>query len=338
MRFHAVAIVTLAILCPGAASAAKLDADAINAAIFTSAAVKPFDPSLVKAEILLDRAGYSPGEIDGHPGDNFTKALAAYQGDHGLPGSGVLDPATWDGLAASSGPPVIVDYEISRSDVKGPFTRHMPAKMEAMARLRRLGYRNPVEALAERFHMSPDLLRALNPHERFRRAGHPIAVAAVPPPPAFKAPMPGQNRVTRIEVDKDRLTVRAFDAAGKLVGFFPASIGSEDKPAPSGTLQVEDVNFRPNYTYNPKYKFKGVKARRPFTIAPGPNNPVGIVWIALNGEGYGIHGAPEPGKISKRYSHGCVRLTNWDALTLASMVAKGVTVDFIGTGPTAATP
>jgi lipoprotein-anchoring transpeptidase ErfK/SrfK len=139
-----------------------------------------------------------------------------------------------------------------------------------------------------------------------------------------------------VEVDKDRLTLRIFDAGGKLLHFFPASVGSEDKPAPSGTLHVEAVHLRPNYTYNPKYKFKGVRATKPFTIAPGPNNPVGLVWIDLDREGFGIHGTPDPGRISKRYSHGCVRLTNWDAQILATMVEKGVPVNFVGEGPAAA--
>ena len=348
MRRRVVAIVTLATLLSGAAHAARFDADAVSGASFRPALAQHVDPSrpqagkrpdpaLVKVQILLDRAGYSPGEIDGHFGDNFSKALAAYQADHKMDASGVLDRATWDSLAASSSLPVVRDYEIAPSDVEGPFTRRIPSKMEAMAHLHHLGYHNSIEELSEKFHMSPGLLQAFNPRERFKQAGHHIAVAGVPQlPPKLKPLVPGENNVTRVEVDKDRLTVRAFDATGKLVGFYPATVGSEDKPAPSGTLLIEAVNFRPNYTYNPKYKFKGVKARRPFTIAPGPNNPVGLVWIALNGEGYGIHGTPDPGKISKRYSHGCVRLTNWDALSLASMVAKGVTVDFIGTGPQAA--
>ena len=111
---------------------------------------------------------------------------------------------------------------------------------------------------------------------------------------------------------------------------YPATIGSEEKPAPSGTLKVERIARNPDYTYNPKYAFKGVKADKPFTIKPGPNNPVGTVWIALSKEGYGIHGTPDPAKVGKTSSHGCVRLTNWDAEELAGTIEKGARVDFEG--------
>src|SRR3712207_8258259 len=113
---------------------------------------------------------------------------------------------------------------------------------------------------------------------------------------------------------------------GKLVAFYPASIGSEEKPAPSGSRKVERVAQNPTYTYNPKYQFKGVKSDKPFTIKAGPNNPVGAVWIDLSIESYGIHGTPEPEKVGKTYSHGCVRLTNWDVRQLAAMVEKGTPV------------
>jgi lipoprotein-anchoring transpeptidase ErfK/SrfK len=114
-------------------------------------------------------------------------------------------------------------------------------------------------------------------------------------------------------------------------------VGSEEKPSPVGTFKIISIDRNPNYRYNPNYKFKGVKTKRPFVIGPGPNNPVGIVWIGLSADGYGIHGTPDPSRVSKSESHGCVRLTNWDALALASMVKKGVPVQFDGstgsTGP-----
>ncbi|WP_413990644.1 L,D-transpeptidase family protein [Labrys okinawensis] len=345
MRLIAIFASLIPILLAGSALAAKLDTQSINAATFSAAdlAGKPRGPraSLVKAQILLDRAGYSPGEIDGRHGDNFAKALAAFQADHGLPSTGELDQASWDSLAGTGQEPVVTDYEVTRQDLRGPFTKRIPVKFEAMAHLRRLGYRNVQEELAEKFHISPELLSAMNPRERFKKPGDTIAVAAVVQPDLARvkanrrAPQPGD--ATRLEVDKDKLTLKAFDATGKLLHFFPASVGSEDKPAPSGTLEIERVNLRPDYTYNPKYAFKGVKAKHPFTIAPGPNNPVGLAWIDLSAEGYGIHGTPDPGRISKRYSHGCIRLTNWDALTLATLVRRGVQVTFVGDGPQPAT-
>ena len=129
-------------------------------------------------------------------------------------------------------------------------------------------------------------------------------------------------------MDKKALTVRALDADGKLISFYPASVGSADRPSPSGTWHVRSVVENPTYHYSPKLKFKGVKTQKPFDIAAGPLNPVGSTWIDL-GDSYGIHGTPAPERISKTESHGCVRLTNWDAQQLAKMVHKGTKVEFI---------
>jgi lipoprotein-anchoring transpeptidase ErfK/SrfK len=138
------------------------------------------------------------------------------------------------------------------------------------------------------------------------------------------------GKIARIEVNKTDQTLRAFGPDGKLVAFYPVTAGSSEKPAPSGRLKVTIVKKYPTYHYNPEYRFKGVHTRRPFTIQAGPNNPVGVVWIGLSGEGYGLHGAPEPSKIGKTESHGCIRLTNWDALELADAIGKGDPVEFIG--------
>ena len=136
--------------------------------------------------------------------------------------------------------------------------------------------------------------------------------------------------MSRIEVDKKQRELRAYARDNKLVAVYPASIGSAEKPAPSGTHKVTGVATNPTYTYNPDYKFKGVKMDKKFDIKPGPNNPVGTVWIALDAPSYGIHGTPEPEKVGKTSSHGCIRLTNWDAEALAKMVQKGTVVEFGG--------
>ena len=147
--------------------------------------------------------------------------------------------------------------------------------------------------------------------------------------PNSVASKPTKLTIGRIEVDKSRQTVKAFDPSGALVAFFPATIGSEEKPTPSGSFKVVSIDPRPTYRYNPDYKFKGVRSKRPFTINPGPNNPVGSYWIGLSAEGYGIHGTPEPSKVSKTESHGCVRLTNWDVGLLAGNIKKGTPVVFV---------
>jgi len=309
----------------GVHGAFALDIGAVNRAepsTKSTKAAKGFDPAMLRAQVLLDRARFSPGEIDGRDGVNVRQAIRMFEMAQGLAPDGKLGPEMWARLTASSSEPVLVEYRLTDGDVKGPFVTKIPARMEEMKNLKHLGYRGPLEALGEKFHMSEGLLKALNPGKAFDRSGDTIVVANVrSDPPDAKA--------SKIEIDKSRKILMAFDKDGRLLAAYPASIGSTEKPAPSGTLRVTSVTKDPTYRYNPKYKFRGIKSKRPFTIEPGPNNPVGSVWINLSGEGYGIHGTPEPSNISKTASHGCIRLTNWDALELAAMVEKRTPVAFL---------
>ena len=306
------------------AAGASLDAAAINNAEFRSKppAEDKIDPVVVKVQVLLDRAQFSPGEIDGKLGENAQKALRAFAEAKGLTSDKALTPEVWTMLAGTSKDPAIIEYTISKSDVKGPFLEKLPAKMEDMKGLKALGYTSPREAIAEKFHTSEGLLVALNPGKKFDQAGEIIFVTNV---------LNKQTKLTigRIEVDKSRQAVKAFDPSGALIAVFPATVGSEEKPSPSGNLKVISVDANPNYRYNPDYKFKGVKSKKAFTIKPGPNNPVGSYWIGLSSEGYGIHGTPNPSKVSKSESHGCVRLTNWDVGLLGSNIKKGTPVVFV---------
>ncbi|MDX8454622.1 L,D-transpeptidase [Mesorhizobium sp. VK9D] len=320
VRFFLVVAVALALAC-GGVKAAKLDLDAVNQAQFTGSQPKGVSPMLLKAQILLDRARFSPGLIDGRLSDNFAKAVAAFQAANGLPSDGKLTRETWDKLTTTFAGPVLTSYDVTAKDVRGPFTKRIPARMERMAHLKRLGYRNAREKLAERFHVSEQMLRMLNPKTGFRKADETLVV-----PDIGRGDLPAA--VVSIEVDKASRQVRVLDPSGKPVAVYPASIGSEEKPAPSGAAEVKRVVHNPTYHYNPKFAFKGVKTKRPFTIAKGPNNPVGSVWIDLSIESYGIHGTPDPGKIGTTFSHGCIRLTNWDAEDLAAMVKPGTKVDF----------
>jgi lipoprotein-anchoring transpeptidase ErfK/SrfK len=302
---------------------------------------------IVKMQVLLDRAGFSPGEIDGRLGENALKALRAFADAKGLSFDGRKpNSEIWDALTATSEDAIVTDYKITERDVKGPFLDKLPTKMEDMQGLKALDYTSPREGLAEKFHMSESLLEALNPGEKFDEAGQQISVLNIATREDKNVPVKEEKTVAskekknatkkeekagiRVEVDKTRQTVKVFDNSGDLIAFFPATVGSKEKPTPSGVLKVTSIDAHPSYHYNPDYNFKGVKTKQPFTINPGPNNPVGSYWIGLSAEGYGIHGTPEPSKVSKAESHGCVRLTNWDAGRLAKLVKKGTEVAFVG--------
>jgi lipoprotein-anchoring transpeptidase ErfK/SrfK len=307
------------------AFAAEMDAAAINAAEPSKKTLSNDKPTAagVRLQVLLDRAHFSPGEIDGRFGENAKKALRAYAEARQLPVSDTVTDDVWTALRADDRP-ATTTYAITDQDVAGPFLKKLPSKMEDMKTLAKLGFTSPREALAEKFHMSEQLLAALNPGRHFDRAGETIVVVDT-----SGAGEGAAAKADRIEVDKVRQTVKLFDKSNALIGFYPATVGSEEKPSPSGTLKVTEVSRNPFYRYNPAYHFKGVHSRKPFIIKPGPNNPVGTVWINLTAEGYGIHGTPSPAKISKAESHGCVRLTNWDAERVAARVSKGLPVAFI---------
>ncbi|TPK45285.1 hypothetical protein FJ492_08980 [Mesorhizobium sp. B2-5-4] len=287
-----------------------------------------FDPSLslgarqdvAALQVLLDRGGASPGVIDGRFGSNVDKALAAYNqiNDSSLKST---DAVGIQSALSQSGGDAFANYTITAEDAAGPYVASIPEDYSQKAQLDRMGYTSVTEALAERFHMDENYLKALNPDANFNRPGTIVKVAN------FGRLV--STPVARIVADKGKKEVFAYDASGKLVAAYPATIGSSDTPSPTGIHAVSRVALDPNYTYNPNINFKQGENNKILTIPPGPNGPVGSVWIALDKPTYGIHGTPEPSKIGKTESHGCVRLTNWDARELAKLVAPGVPVEFV---------
>jgi lipoprotein-anchoring transpeptidase ErfK/SrfK len=283
---------------------------AANAATTTSG-----DHAMLRAQVLLDRAHFSPGEIDGRGGSNTRRAIAAFQASRDLPSSGELDAATWKALNADAAP-VLVEHTIAAADVAGPF-RKLPADMMEKAKLDGLGYENAAEALGEKFHASPALLQRLNAGKDLAVAGTRIVVPNV----AGAAPLP---EIARVVVDRSDSVVRLVAADGKVVAQFPASTGSRHDPLPIGEWTIKGVARDPTFHYNPELFWDADPAHAKATLPPGPNNPVGVAWVDLSKEHYGIHGTPVPANVGKTDSHGCIRLSNWNVQTLAAAVKPGL--------------
>lgn len=312
------------LLVVGSATARELTPQIINGADFGALQVdrpvvgEPIpDPAIIRLQVILDRAGASPGVIDGLDGANLRKAIAGFEAMQGLTVDGKLDAEVLSRL--NDNDPVIGPYKVETDDLADLVTS-IPQDYALQAKMQHLGSASIEEKLSERFHMDIDLLRTLNSGSNFG-AGQTIAVAVVG--------SPRTGTVKQIEVRRDTGEVLAYADDGSIIAAYPATIGSEDNPSPKGRHKVNGVARNPKYEYNPKINFQQGKNKTKLTLPSGPNNPVGSVWIDLSEPTYGIHGTPEPSKIDKAGSHGCVRLTNWDVEELASMVKPGVEVDFV---------
>ena len=271
-------------------------------------------------QVLLARQHFSTGEIDGRPGHNTTAASAAYAETKGLSPEAREGPALLDALGKAT-TETIVDYTITSEDIAGPFTKRIPTDLMEQSKLEALNYTSALEALGERLHTSPVLLRTLNPKARFAD-GESIKVPNTLGIPVVTGP------AARIVVSKSEGALRAYDGGGTLIYFAPVTSGSEHDPLPIGTWKVTAIARNPPFYYNPDLFWDANPTHSKAKIAPGPNNPVGVVWIDISKEHYGIHGTPAPNRIGQTESHGCVRLTNWDADQVAKLVKAGTPVIF----------
>ncbi|HKT80598.1 MAG TPA: L,D-transpeptidase family protein [Vicinamibacterales bacterium] len=279
-------------------------------------------------QVALDRQGFSPGEIDGQLGPNARRALAAFQQAKGQQSTAELDCELMKSLQPPEGTSPLTTYEVTDADLAGPFEPDIPRDLTRQAALARLPYRSVMEAIAERFHASPALLSRLNEGKPLT-AGASIQVPNVQPfDPKTKPTVDPNSAVQRIEVSKDSSTLTAYGADGALAFFAPVSSGSEHDPLPIGQWKVTSVLWMPPFHYNPDLFWDARPDQTKATIKPGPNNPVGVVWIGLDAEHYGLHGTPEPSHVGHTESHGCVRMTNWDAARLAGLVKVGTPVVF----------
>ncbi|BAT58570.1 putative L,D-transpeptidase YkuD [Variibacter gotjawalensis] len=328
------------------ATAFALSADEINKAQFAPQPEKKAvrkdaepDPVIIKVQVILDRLRVSPGVIDGYDGENFRKALAELRRLKGLPEADGLDEAVWAAIRADEIQDIIAMYDVSKKDEAYKFAA-TPRDYGKLAKLKRISFRSPAEMIGERFHMDEKLVQLLNPKMKRLRGGDRLIVANVGlPDPESKTTQTRKKQkapegltapqAAKIVVSISLGRVSAIDEGGKLLASYPATVGSDDTPTPPGSYSVRRVVKNPTYSYDPDKNFKQGKNARKLTLPAGPNGPVGTVWIALSKPTFGIHGTPEPSKVSKTESHGCVRLTNWDAEHLASISKPGSSVEFV---------
>jgi lipoprotein-anchoring transpeptidase ErfK/SrfK len=314
-------IVVLHIACIPNAFAAytateNLTMEKVNNALLLETVDKNASPTaILRAQILLDRAHFSPGEIDARYGSNMRNAISAYQLAKKIERTGVIDIATWAALNVDD-VPVLSNYTITAAETAGPYVA-IPSSMQAKSKLKTLAYSSSAELLSEKFHMSPTLLQSLNNAGNLNRAGTVIIIPNVLSP----EPLPAAEKVV---VDRSDASVSLIDTSGNIIARFPATTGSKHDPLPTGNWSIQGIAKDPVFNYNPKLFWDAAPGSVKAKIAPGPNNPVGLVWIALSKAHYGIHGTPEPSTIAKTSSHGCIRLSNWNALTVAAAVSPGM--------------
>ncbi|MCU4312494.1 L,D-transpeptidase [Acinetobacter variabilis] len=304
-----------------AAAKASWTLDGLNNASWYEDIGKGQFPVYARAHVMLNNAHASPGAIDGTSGKNTLKAIASFQQMNGIKPTGTLTQETWDALLAKQGSkPAFVEYTITEEDLKGPYAESIPSDYALQAKMKGLYYTRVTEMLGEKFHMDEGFLKKLNPKATFKKAGEKLIVANI------------RNEVPEdihlIVAHKGAKQLYLFNSRNQMIASFPATIGSSSTPSPTGTYKVTGVAKNPWYSYSPSNFVQG-NNKKPLSLPPGPNGPVGNIWIGLSKKSFGIHGTPNPSAISKTASHGCIRLTNWDANDLGRKVKSGVTVRFL---------
>ncbi|QNE31277.1 murein L,D-transpeptidase [Sphingomonas sp. NBWT7] len=302
----------------------------------------PIDRSILHVQVILDKLGFGPGVLDGRGGMSLVNALKGFQQSRGLPVTGKTDQATLRALYPYRSVRPTVTLTVDQRALAGPFVQTIPKDYADQAKLDGMFYSAPVEKLAEMFHTTPAVLAALNPGAQLAAGQKMVFPNALPTSRAYPDDATPQWRQTlaqlnvdaaapkadKIVVDKSDKLLRAYDAQGRLIGQYSATIGSASDPLPIGNWKVLHVSPNPDWKMNPKILKRVSDSKQAQIIPPGPNNPVGVVWIDLSREHYGIHGTPDPEKIGRTESNGCVRLTNWDAARVALMVKSGTPVIF----------
>jgi lipoprotein-anchoring transpeptidase ErfK/SrfK len=314
---------------PGRAAATLVPAPGVGSVQSANRRVNfPRDPGddidVLKLQIFLDYHGFSVGEIDGRWGYNTERALHFYQGVNSLPQTGQMEDSIINRLNAFQAG-YLIEYAVTDADVRGPYFR-IPRTYQEQGKIRSLPYESLAEALGERFHSSPNLLKKLNPGVDFDGMRPGTVIVA---PNVANGLDDTRGLVAKVRVSKSQKILTAYDARGGLLFYYPCTLGSKYDPLPIGNFRVTGVVFNPHFTYKPWLFWDADKNEPPINIPPGPNSPVGRVWIATSRSSVGIHGTPNPENISKNTSAGCIRMTNWDAVQLARRVRSGTPLEFV---------
>ena len=301
------------------------------------------DRSILHVQVILDHLGFSPGVLDGRQGKSLVAALKGFQEANGLPITGEMDPVTLRALYPHREWRPTRTIALTAEMLAGPYVNPLPKDPQLQAKLPALGYRSPMEKLGEMFHTTPAVLLELNsPTTRLVPGSNVTFPNAVPTSRAYDAKLTDAWRATldslnidaqqpvgaKIVVDESDEVLRVLDKDGKLVAQFSATMGSKHDPLPIGTWKVLGPSYNPPFHYNPELFWDAKASAKAALLPPGPNGPVGVVWLDLSKPHYGIHGTPEPSTIGRAESHGCIRLTNWDAARLALMIKAGTPAVF----------
>ena len=291
------------------------------------------DRNLLHLQVILDHLGFSPGMLDGKPGMSLTAALKGFQTARGLPVTGPPDPATLLALHPYAHWRPTVTVTLDQAMLAGPYTPNIPKDEDAQAKLPGLDYRNPMEKLAEMFHTTEATIVALNPPGTPLRVGQKVVFPDDAKPEwrdtlAMLNVDSNEPQADHLVVSKTDKVLRVYDKSNKLVAQFQVTTGSEHDPLPIGHWKITSEDTDPKFHYNPALFWDARKGDKKAMLPPGPNGPVGVVWLNLTKEHYGIHGTPNPELIGRTESHGCVRLANWNAARLALMVKPGTPAIF----------
>jgi lipoprotein-anchoring transpeptidase ErfK/SrfK len=309
----------------------------------SASAAGGIDRSVLHVQVILDHLGFSPGILDGRTGKSLTAALTGFQEARGLPKTGLIDRATLKALYPYRSLRPTRLLALTEGALAGPYVNPIPTDPAEQAKLASFAYRTPIEKLAEMFHTTPAVIAALNPPDTKLAVGSRIVFPnALPSSRDYDGKLPAEWRKTlsdlnvsavqpqgaKVVVDKSDSVLRVLDAQGKLIAQFNATMGSSHDPLPIGTWKILGASYNPPFHYNPDLFWDAKATDEKQKLPPGPNGPVGVVWLDLSKEHYGIHGTPDPEKIGRTESHGCIRLTNWDAARLSLMVKAGTPAVF----------